>query len=192
MEEAQLTTERREPRFEYVQVFPAMDTLVQALGNVIESHPDGIILGVYDSGKTPDSLTGLIRTATSREIAVFGIRQTLLATNDIDLAYSVKAMDTSYEMQPEILRAGLVPLQGYPSEMVMFAEQMERLWSSMPHYSVKMIARVDGDRMIAHLFDGLRDICLQYPAYTDRVCEARQRFSSPGFNKRIDEALAQE
>jgi len=204
-----------DPSIMYVQVYPSVGTLELALNTIISSHPDVIVLGVYHSGKVPDTLVGPIQTAFEQQIPVFGLRQTLCVEpsrylmsadpeedrtlqrsivhggpveNSINLDEGSDALDMTYEMQPEILRAGLVPLQGYGPQLVALADQFVHLAQQSP---VRVHATVRLGNVMPSVLAGLREICSAHEDYASRISAARQRFSSPGFNKRIDDVLAQ-
>ncbi|MBI1970831.1 hypothetical protein HYS47_03720 [Candidatus Woesearchaeota archaeon] len=204
-----------DPCIAYIDVFPSSGILELGLTTVVTSHPDAIVLGVYDSGKVPDTLEHPIRSAWEQRIPVFGLRQTLcvepsycLLSSDpetdralqrsivrgapqeasIDLNAGSEALDAMYEMQPEMLRAGLVPLQGYDPKLVALADQFAHLAKQSP---VHTRAMVHLGSVLSSVMTGLQEICSAHEDYASRVAAARQRFSSPGFNKRIDSVLDQ-
>ena len=95
---------------------------------------DVVVLGVYDSGMVPDDTIPDIQTLTERGIPVFGVRQTLFVSGLSGvLDDGRKPFEEEYFMQPEALRAGLIPLQVYPRELLELADAAERLVATYGH-----------------------------------------------------------
>jgi len=95
---------------------------------------DVVVLGVYDSGMVPEDTIPDIQTLTARNIPVFGVRQTLFVSGlSAVLDDGRKPFEETYVMQPEVLRAGLTPLQVYPRELLELADAAERLVATYGH-----------------------------------------------------------
>jgi len=122
----------REVRLDYVIVAPGISPLRIFTGRAEVSLTPPVanvmILGVYDSGMVPDDTIPSIQTLTERGIPVFGVRQTLFGSGLSGvLDYGRRPFEEMYTMQPEVLRAGLTPLQVYPRELLELADAAERL-----------------------------------------------------------------
>ena len=128
----------RKIRLDYVIVSPGPSPLRMFTGraDVSLTPPvaDVVVLGVYDSGMVPDDTIPDIQTLTARNIPVFGVRQTLFVSGlSAVLDDGRKPFEETYVMQPEVLRAGLTPLQVYPRELLELADAAERLVATYGH-----------------------------------------------------------
>ena len=122
----------RKIRLDYVIVSPGPSPLRMFTGraDVSLTPPvaDVVVLGVYDSGMVPEDTIPDIQTLTARNIPVFGVRQTLFVSGlSAVLDDGRKPFEETYVMQPEVLRAGLTPLQVYPRDLLELADVAERL-----------------------------------------------------------------
>ena len=215
----------RKIRLDYVIVSPGPSPLRMFTGraDVSLTPPvaDVVVLGVYDSGMVPEDTIPDIQTLTERGIPVFGVRQTLFVSGLSGvLDDGRKPFEEEYFMQPEALRAGLIPLQVYPRELLELADAAERLVATYGHilqgqtvvpvglrerdladldYPLcfeterqgAMLVQLNAGKVLEYVIDGLTEICRTHPDYEGRVHAAREHFNSPRFNERIDEALAE-
>ena len=122
----------------------------------IGEKPDAIILVAYCSGTVPSHILPLINKATQSGIPVFSIRRT-----QDDLWYTAWS-DYTEEAMPG----------RYESEVGAIALGMTPLQKDMVR--------------LEEVFSGVDEICDEHPDYAGRVNTARERFSSPAWNERID------
>lgn len=183
----------KEPNVAYVPVAPC-GSMQSILEGVIDTHPDAVVLGVYDSGKTHTDLIPPIKKAKELDIPVFGVRQTLTQDYDVNLALGEEGLNALFEMQPDAISAGLIPIQGYPPEVVEIAEKTKNLFDLYPEYAsnAKGSLSISGEATFNHIMDEIRGICRNCTDYESIVSGARKRLSSPGFNERVDEAVLAE
>jgi len=193
------------PKVVYFDVQPG-SSLVKSLESLLDNiELDAIIFGVWDSGNILNTFIPIIEKATKKKIAVFGVPQTLFYDFKPDLTRGRDFFDYSYVMQPEAIRAGLIPLQVYPPELLELAEKNKKLLKGYQEFSDKKASvkiygsklyeyvingvsvKVYGSKLYEHVINGIRDICANHASYEKRVKEARRKFSSPEFNARIDE-----
>src|SRR3989344_5723277 len=122
----------------YLEVSPGVSPLSMFTGvtrlSPLQTQPEVVILGVYDSGMVPEDMVRDIGTLTEMRVPVFGVRQTLFVSGLSGvLDYGRKPFEEIYVMQPEVLRAGLIPLQVYPRELLELADAAERLVATYGH-----------------------------------------------------------
>src|SRR3989338_9128972 len=209
----------------YLEVRPGVSPLSMFTGvtrlSPLQTQPEVVILGAYDSGMVPEDMVRDIGTLTEMRVPVFGVRQTLFVSGLSGvLDYGRKPFEEIYVMQPEVLRAGLIPLQVYPRELLELADAAERLVATYGHilqgqtvvpvglrerdladldYPLcfeterqgAMLVQLNAGKVLEYVIDGLTEICRTHPDYEGRVHASRERFNSPRFNERIDEALAE-
>ncbi len=179
------------PEIGYFLEAPPQKLLARVLDNYLNCEPDAIVISAYDSGMVADHLISPIQRASERGIAVFGIRATLFDTVYYELTRGREPLDNEFFMQPEMIKAGYIPLQGYPLYLLEIAEMVRKMCDLAPELPVDSIrAQVDGDKLFNTFTAGLQEIFVQHSTYDDRIAEARRRFSSEQFNARIDEILS--
>ncbi len=180
------------PEIFYQVMIPCGDILQKSIEALVTGKPDALILGTYESGMVPIILESIIRKATKQRIAVFGIRSCLFENASIELVNGSLPLDELYVMQPEILHAGLIPLQGYPQGVLEIADQIKANRDTISNFPITT-ARITLDHpvMTTYFFEGIKNIFTKYTAYEERITHVRKRFSSDRFNARIDAVLAE-
>ncbi len=171
----------------YIPVTPVCPT-PNTLKNIVDTEPDAIVIGCYDSGKLRKDLLSEIQNATEKGIAVFGVRETLFIDTRLDLSEGSPLLDELYEMDPETLRTGLIPLQVYPQRLCELEKKIGKLLGKYQEFSDKHVTvKHNGLETLEYVMHGLKEICAKHTSYKKRVKEARKKFSSSEFNARIDE-----
>ncbi len=181
----------KEPNVVYLSVIPC-GLMSSTLGKAVNTHPDAIVLGTYDSGRIHTDLPPYIKMAKGAGIPVFGVRQTLTQNYVVNLALGEEGLDGLFEMQPDAISAGLIPVQGFPPEVIEIAEKTKALFDSYPKYTsnARCSLSLSGEATFKYIMDEMKAVCRTCTDYESIVTEARKRLSSPGFNRRVDEAMS--
>jgi hypothetical protein len=172
-------------RVSYVSIDPASEPVAKA----VFSNSDVVVLGGYDSGKMPAYLFDCIRDAKRRGTPVFGIKQTIPKLKECNILELGKYSFRDHVLQPEALYVGYVPLEGYPLPLVKLAVDV-RSAVDQTQYSPKIFSvGFDGAAYLDELLEGIKEVFVQHESFKDRVDAVRERFSTPQFNRFLDEEI---
>ena len=163
----------------------------------VKAKPELIILATYESGMIPSSILPYIREATEAQIPVFAIPGSDLDDQVFELS-QVFDQPGSWNLSnlenaafPPAMAAGLVPLQGFPSEFFAMAASAAYFFGRGSSLSDDGSALffLRGGRKMNFLMETLDGICKSYKDYQGRVDAARQALSTQDFNRRLDAQL---
>jgi hypothetical protein len=186
-------------RIPYIELSPLSGHTMQRISAFCRDQKlDALLLGVYDSGLVPDEVIPPIAELSAEGVPVFGIRQTLFQTPSISFSFTSDQLGALHHIQPETVAAGITPLQAYFPEMYAIADAI-RAFSvaygvgnlTVTESKIPALGGSFGDVMQHHVFTGLDAICQQYSGYAERVSAAKEKFSTPAFNQRIENVIAQ-